>query len=46
MKYLNLKQINIYGKKTLENLTGTSKSYKPGKISKSTKNKKYDTWKN
>ena len=29
-----------------ENLTGSKKSYKPNKISKSNKLKKYDIWKN
>jgi len=29
-----------------ENLTGTIESYKPNKISKLDKKKKYETWKN
>ena len=36
----------LWQKEHSENLTGTSKSYKPAKISKSNKAKKYDTWKN
>ena len=37
----------IRQKEHSENLTGTSKSYKPGKISKSNnKIKKYESWKN
>ncbi|MDC0344318.1 NADH-ubiquinone oxidoreductase subunit NDUFA12 family protein [Pelagibacteraceae bacterium] len=36
----------LWQKDHLENLTGTNKSYSPGKIKKSTENKKYETWKN
>ena len=35
----------LWQKKHSENLTGTSKSYKPNKISKSNNQKKYETWK-
>ena len=35
----------LWQKKHTENLTGTSKSYKPNKISKSNDQKKYETWK-
>ena len=38
------KKISL-AKKTSENLTGTSKSYKPNKLKKNNK-KKYETWKN
>ena len=36
----------LWQKDHVENLTGTSKAYKPSKISKSKKNKKYESWKN
>jgi NADH:ubiquinone oxidoreductase subunit len=41
----NSKKKYIWQKEHLENLTGTDKAYRPGKISKN-KYKKYDTWKN
>lgn len=36
----------LWQKDHLENLTGTDKSYSPGKITKAIENKKYETWKN
>jgi NADH dehydrogenase len=36
----------LWQKDHLENLTGTKKSYKPNKISKNNRKKKYETWKN
>ena len=36
---------NMDGKKHLENKTGTENAYKPTKISKDNKLKKYETWK-
>ena len=36
----------LWQKKHSENLTGTTKAYKPTKIEKSNKYKKYETWKN
>tara|TARA_B100001093_G_C26720672_1_gene967686 strand:- start:609 stop:971 length:363 start_codon:yes stop_codon:yes gene_type:complete len=39
------KEDYLWQKKHLENMTGTNNSYKPNKISKIDKHKKYDTWK-
>ena len=36
----------LWQKDHVENLTGTSQAYKPSKISKNEKNKKYESWKN
>ena len=40
------KKKHLWQKDHLENLTGTSKAHKPGKIKKTVGNKKYETWKN
>ena len=42
----NDKKKYSWQKKHSENLTGTEHSYKPNKISKSDKIKKYESWKN
>ena len=36
---------NIFGKKNSQNLSGSSKAYKPNKILKEQKFKNYETWK-
>ena len=36
----------LWEKQHQENLTGTEKSYKPNKITKSSQYKKYESWKN
>ena len=41
----NKKKKYIWQKSHLENLTGTSESYKPKKLKKNNVDKKYDTWK-
>ena len=42
---INEKNKYLWQKKHSENLTGSSNSYKPNKISKNNYKKKYDTWK-
>ena len=42
----NPKKKYLWQKNHSENLTGTTNSYKPNKISKNQNLKKYDTWKN
>tara|TARA_A100001011_G_C13531886_1_gene524929 strand:+ start:85 stop:465 length:381 start_codon:yes stop_codon:yes gene_type:complete len=36
----------LWQKEHQENMTGTNKAYRPGKIQKTNKNKKYESWKN
>ena len=40
------KKKHLWQKSHSENLTGTNKAYKPSKIDKSNKYKKYESWKN
>tara|TARA_B110000444_G_C18653315_1_gene507159 strand:- start:478 stop:834 length:357 start_codon:yes stop_codon:yes gene_type:complete len=44
--FSNIKKKYKWQKEHSENLTGTSKAYKPNKITKKINFKKYDTWKN